>query len=241
MSTGVITGLDQRQEWLLPIFWDQYKKFNAYPVVFVDFGMSQQGIEWCQKQGIYQKLHTSLDYKKPRDETLIEAFEKRYGKSIWEVRPSWFKKPYAMKQSPFEKSLWLDLDCLVHQALSPIFDLLHLGSEFALARNREPYVDFLLPGEIDYNGGVIAFNSPGRVIDQWIRLIEEEPNAFPGDQEFLSRVIHRDKPPFIELPPIYNWYHGWPKSDEVVIEHYCGGNGKIKLLNQFYKEYLVKN
>jgi len=41
---------DKGQQWLLPWWWEQYSAHNSYPVVFVDFGLSEKGIA-CAKRG----------------------------------------------------------------------------------------------------------------------------------------------------------------------------------------------
>jgi hypothetical protein len=50
-QSGIIVGCDANQEWLLPWWWDHYCKHNSYPVAFVDFGMSEAALAWCQEKG----------------------------------------------------------------------------------------------------------------------------------------------------------------------------------------------
>lgn len=48
---GVICGAEITQEWLLPWWWERYREHNALPVVFFDFGMSEEMKEWCKARG----------------------------------------------------------------------------------------------------------------------------------------------------------------------------------------------
>ena len=37
-----VTGCDESNEWMLPWFMSNYKKYNNYPIAFADFGVSKE-------------------------------------------------------------------------------------------------------------------------------------------------------------------------------------------------------
>lgn len=48
---GVLVGCDQTQEKLLHWWWKHYVQHNTYPVMFIDFGMSDAMRAWCEERG----------------------------------------------------------------------------------------------------------------------------------------------------------------------------------------------
>src|SRR5579862_7309437 len=125
-KNGIIVGTDLTQEWLLPWWWKHYSAFNAYPVAFVDFGMSDPVKDWCRERGELISLFVADVFVAEREEidpALVKQMEEACGKEFWPSRHAWFKKPLACLQSPFVKSLWIDLDCEIRGQLDPLFDL----------------------------------------------------------------------------------------------------------------------
>jgi hypothetical protein len=231
---GIVLGCDFRQEWLLSWWWKNYSAHNEYPVVVFDFGMSGEGIAWCQEKEIYQSFSKSISAS-PKESLPTEKqkeWEARYGAGIWRVRGAWLKKPFALLESPFDQSLWIDLDAQVKGDVTPIFEA--LGSfDIAVTKDREQSFDFLLPGEVNYNSGVIAFRKEASIIPHFIKVSQKFEQTLPGDQEFLSRTIYLYEPSLIELPPIYNWYHAWGPNTSALIHHFCGGPAKVEILKSF--------
>ena len=231
MGEGILVGCDRNQEWLLPWWWKHYSTHNDYPVAFADFGMSGEGIAWCMERGEYFQPSTPLITPKQGIRPKVRAFwEERFGKNVWSVRASWLKKPFAVLEAPFTSGIWLDLDCQVKGVLDPLFHTLNLGVDLALVKDREQKLNFLLPGEINYSSGVVAFRQGTPILQQWVEITCSMQNELPSDQELLTRAIFIHKPALFELPAIYNWYHPWGKNEEAIIHHYCGGLGKIEIL-----------
>jgi hypothetical protein len=227
---GIIVGCDFKQEWLLPWWWRHYHSHNDYPVFFVDFGMSKEGRKWCKKKGILIELPAqSISLKKEIPKTKRKFWENRYGAGIWNVRSAWLKKPFALLQYPLEYGLWLDLDCQVKRDLEPIFHSLSLGFEIAVVKDREQNSGFMLPNEISYSSGVIAFHK-GLFLQKWVDTTIGWKDHLPGDQEILSRAIFLHEPALLELPPSFNWFFPWGTNDKAYIYHFCGGLGKIAIL-----------
>lgn len=231
---GIVLGCDVRQEWLLPWWWKNYSAHNDYPVVVFDFGMSEEGILWCQEKGVYRTLSSRVSSSSKEDlsREKQQEWETRYGAGIWRVRGAWLKKPSALLESPFDESLWIDLDAQVKGDITPIFEA--LGScDIAVTKDREQDFDFLLPGEVNYNSGVIAYRKEAPIISQFALMAHRLEQTLPGDQEFLTRTIYLYEPKLIELPPIYNWYHAWGPNASALIHHFCGGPAKVEILKSF--------
>ncbi len=241
---GIIVGCDQNQEWLLPWWWKHYSKHNHYPVAFVDFGLSKEAKDWCKQRGLYIDLtsaDTSTFVQKPNAE-IQKKWEARYGDAIWAERLAWFKKPFACLSSPFALTLWLDLDCQVRGSLDPLFHSLGLGIEIALRRESESIqqlhqqLEFILPGEINYNSGVIAFSHSSSIIQQWTELAVQHNELFISDQQALSRAIFLHKPIILDLPNEFNWSVAEGYHEPATIHHFHGGLLKMEIVKSINKQ-----
>ena len=212
---GVICGADQRAEWLLEFWWTCYQVHNRWPVTFFDFGMSEKGRRWCEERGDLVHIASVLP---PQQEEVEDsrkiAWEKAYGKSIWQARPAWFLKPFACALTPYQRTLWLDLDCEVVDPLDPLFDL---SDEVGLVCEKEAL----------YNSGVFLFSKGSPLIERWKELSKTHATRFSGDQELLSYLIrdegfsvtsldaawnHRMSEGFSLSAHIYHWVGEWGKA-----------------------------
>ena len=235
MDQGVIVGCDLHQQWMLPWWWRHYSTHNSYPVVFMDFGMSEEARSWCKKRG--ECLSLSNFYPVSSEKIISPStkalWERRYGKGFWIRRQAWFKKPFSLLQCPFSVGIWIDIDCQVNCDLEALFQCIHLGAEIGICKDRNEIIDFILPGEIHYSSGVIAFRKDSPILQQWVDLSIQEEQNLPGDEETLSRAIFTFRPNLVELPPTYNWCWSHSPNENVIIRHFSGGQGKIELLNHF--------
>ena len=64
---GIIVGADLTQEWLLPWWWEKYRKNNSYPLAFIDLGMSFEMKDWCRARGEHIPLRVA-DFAAEREE-----------------------------------------------------------------------------------------------------------------------------------------------------------------------------
>jgi hypothetical protein len=221
---GIVVGCDRQQEWMLCWWWGHYVEQNTLPVAFIDMGMSKEAVAWCRERGECIPL-PAIPYRTPKKRAL---WQECYGPGIWGVRPAWLKKPHALLHSPFDVGLWLDMDCEVKGSLDPIFHLMALGGEIALA--QDAYKGLMQwPGEVNYNAGVIAFRKNAPILSQWVEALSQ--HELPGDQEYLCRAIHLNQTEVMEIPRVYNWVSalGCPDED-VVIRHHSGGAAKAALV-----------
>jgi hypothetical protein len=223
---GILVGSDARQEWLLPWWWENFRRHNQYPVSFVDFGLSQEKKAWCRERGELIALRTPPLFVKDREEVcgaLAEGWESHYPDTFWASREAWFKKPLACLQSPYERTIWCDLDCEVVQPLDGLMRACDDVSGIALAK------DF--SSQEMYNSGVIVFQKNHPLIQEWAKQSIEKNGLFRGDQDLLSQIIAEKGLSICELSPIYNWSVGFGKREDVVIYHWLGDAAKSALRN----------
>lgn len=223
LSRGVIVGADLTQEWLLPWWWERYRRHNTLPVFFVDFGMSQEGKAWCRERGELHALPLSDAFVAERSEIsppLVEEMERVCGKQFWPSRTIWFKKPFACLLSPFSQGLWIDLDCEVCGCLDPLFSL----SQGKLGMVREAFDN--RGANQQYNAGLILFPHGAQCITEWADRSVRENHLFRGDQDVLNALIQERNFPLVELPEIYNWSRLKKANPEAVVVHWHGPHGK---------------
>ncbi|HSX10448.1 MAG TPA: hypothetical protein VLF94_01850 [Chlamydiales bacterium] len=228
MNRGVLVAADISQEWILPWWWEHYKRKNHLPVVFVDLGMSFEKKAWCKERGKLIPLRV-FDFAAAREEmepSLVQKFEEEYGVRFWECRNAWFKKPLACLQSPFDTTLWIDIDCEVRCCVEPLFDF----PGFALAKDQ---IALTSPYQV-YNSGVIVFKRSLPLIERWASEAMKKSELFRGDQELLSWMIAEEKVPVTELPPLYNWSRSLGENPEAKIYHWHGINGKKVIRHELH-------
>jgi hypothetical protein len=228
LPKGVMVASDIQQEWLLPWWWENYSRFNTLPVVFVDFGMSKEKKKWCKEHGTLIPLLVPDIFVAERDKmdpALVSQLENElFGTFFWAYRNAWFKKPLACLQSPFEISLWIDLDCEVCGPLDVLYDL--YGDSIAMTRYPEKCITYPI-----YNSGVVVFRRGLPIYEEWADLSIEQNHLFGGDEEILSKLL-LDQDILIHLPPIYNWSRMWPENPNAVIRHWHGPYGKHYIHHQ---------
>jgi hypothetical protein len=233
---GVIVGCDSAQEWLLEWWWERYSAENAFPVSFVDMGMSPSAQQWCRKRGELIALNLDMSFIKLRKEIEPELVHKwdyssEVSPDIWESRSKWFKKPFALLHSPFKRSVWLDLDCEILGSIHALFSQ-DASSELALVRE---YASSHLPRihpDVRYNGGVIVFAHGSEILQKWAGAAVTRNHCFPSDDVLLSALIYEWQFPVLDLPEIYNWVLRWGLNINAIIHHWCGPAGKAYIKNQ---------
>ena len=228
---GVVVGSDQTQEWLLPWWWKNFRQHNAHPITFIDIGLSPEMKCWCQERGTVIHLPIADNFVTPQekvDPSLRALWESGSGTSFWKNRSSWFKKPIACLQSPYKRSLWLDLDCEVRAPLSSLFALCDHPSGIALS---------LEPSNV-YNSGVIVFKHGCSLIKEWASQVFKLNHAFVGDQELLSHIIRENNLTIAEISRHYNWSRCYENNPEAAIFHWHGATGKTAISYQIQRDNL---
>ncbi|MBM3197880.1 MAG: hypothetical protein FJZ58_01320 [Chlamydiae bacterium] len=216
MEKGILVASDARSEWLLPWWWERYRACNTYPVAFVDLGMGVASRLWCEERGYVLQGEKSSP-QEPVEERLA-SWEKIYGKSYKQVRQAWFQKPLACLISPFETTVWLDLDCEVLSSIQELFSYVEEKKELAVCREISSYTYC--------NSGVIVFKKKCSLLQKWADLCVYSAASYWGDDHALSEVVLAHRERCGELPFIYNWRisQGIPLQAKII--HWCGEWGK---------------
>lgn len=238
-SIGVLVGSDASQEWLLPWFYVHFRKYNPdCPIVFADFGMSSEARNWCEERGSLQSVPAISIESAEKPGVLFQGeFWQEWKLDISSWAPGrlvCFRKPLALAESPFKRTLWLDLDCQVRGDLESLFAMALSSDGLAaapcgsfchvnnLSRKRVFLID-------KYNTGVILTEKASPILEQWVSLIEGRV-SFLTDEGSLSFLVDRKEMQITEIPYLYNWpVHAWGENEEALIYHWLGREAKCRL------------
>jgi len=200
-----LTGCDKKTEWMLPWFVENYKKYNDLPIIFADFGCSNQVKEYASKQ-----FHAIINFTNT------------------ELR-GWFMKPLAMVNCPAVDTVWVDTDCEILSDISDIFKL--IKNEKLLMAEDHPLIK--RRKEIWHNSGVVGFRNKPRILKAWLEQVKNKQMV--GDQEVLHSILNPiTRMTYIEdLPKEYNWLRihiddGFDSPNKKIM-HWTGPKGKIKI------------
>lgn len=202
-----LTGCDQRTEWQLPWFIENYKKYNDTPLVLANFGLSTDALLYAK-----ENVHAVIN--------LTEHAGK-----------GWFLKPMAMLHCPSKETVWIDTDCEVRADISPIFD--YIEPEKLLMGVDHPWTK-RHGGAKWHNSGVVGFKGKPSILKRWKAQIELSNKR--GDQEVLFSMLNDiTKMTYItDLPHKYNVLridlidNTAPK--DIAVMHWTGeiGNNEIR-------------
>ncbi len=228
---GVLVGADLTQEWLLPWWWGHYRKHNAHPVTFIDFGLSFEKKEWCRQRGELVPLRLLDDFVAQKVDPLIAHYVKEeFGPHFSECRAVWFKKPLAFLQTPYRRTIWIDLDCEVRGSITPLFAYADQPTGLGMIKDRcHTLIDYDYP---IYNSGVVPYRRTLTLIVEWAQHCIERNHHFRGDQEVLSHMIAEKEISISEIPLIYNWSRVLPNPEQALIVHWHGVYGKHVIRTQ---------
>ena len=241
MTNGIVVAATHHLEWILPWWWINYKAHNDLPVAFFDLGLSEKAKDWCKQRGslISLDIPDSLVFGKEKvDPLLADLWEKVIGSGIWDIRLKWFKKPFVLTESPFLKTIWIDLDCEIKTSLTSLFLLCENEAGFCIGKEPEALqkgllsLKLTLPEEITYNSGVVVYKKGAPILNRWKKEVLERNHFYIGDQEALSRILFLEKYNFTELPQEYNWDRGLGPNPNALIFHWHGQKGKQMILEQ---------
>ena len=159
-----LTGCDVNTEWQLPWFIKNYQKHCKLPLLFADFGMSEE----------------ALNLIAPVAENVVKT-----------PRKGWFSKINALEHYArmYEKVCWVDTDCQILRDPSAIFRYTEAGKLTMVKDHpwstRRPQL-----GEW-YNSGVVAVEGPTPLLTTW--KAEAAKGNYVGDQEALHGYIGGDE------------------------------------------------
>jgi len=242
---GVITGCDKRVEFLLPWWWKNYSAHNSYPVVFLNFGMTETAISWCKKRGDVVDIEIPqgiiADGRGQIDPEALEKWE-RFKKWKWDKHRIFFTKAVSLLSTKFKRTLWLDIDCEVLGNLALLFE--HCVPPYELVVNesrktkdeRRRLIGGLKEGDELYNTGVLVFFHGSPSIQKWIEGWLKYNKYYFGDQDILSKILNRKQYPFKVISrEIYNAHRKLvPLTDKVLIRHWMGDGIRLIIKKMLY-------
>jgi len=234
---GVVIASDVKQEWMLPWWWANYTRYNLFPVTFVDFGLSEKGRGFCKQRGELVEIPVLPFIGRKEDVALEKAHfweSLSDGRSWWDKRVLWHKKPIALLQTPYERTIWLDTDCEVKAPLDPLFEQIANKREILICQDSDATQKevgekgFILEDEVLFNSGVVGFCKGSEYIKEWAEYTIKEHAAFFGDDTLLSRLIYERKWQVQKLDPLYNWKDlERGAHPDAKISHWAGEAGKF--------------
>ena len=228
MTRGVITGCNEKQEWLLKSWWEHYSKSNDFPVTFIDYGLSKSARMWCEKRGPVLDIPPA-PVATP-DEVAPERIkiwnEMATHHDFWPSRPYWFAKPHAILSTPYKETAWIDIDTFVIRSITPLFEACE-KTGIALAPEVEHGIisgkncGFYKSEEAVYNTGIMSYKKDHPFLKKWVEGALTRSAEFMGDQDLFIRMVHEENVPIEELSPIYNWRLTNGMRDDVAIIHFA--------------------
>ena len=200
---GILVGCNTEQEWLLPWWYENYRKHNERPVAFADFGMSAQARAWCEERGEFVRWPHAV------------------------IANPYYGKVLAMLSSPFGKTLWMDLDIEVRGTLDEWFadadaERVRVGTD-----PQSPWRYNANP----INSGLLLVPHGVTAIQEWMELLFKTGQS--EDQSILNRIWAEHPEHFCLMPPWCNWLRlmGAPPENAVAV-HWTGPPGKSEIKRQ---------
>ncbi len=226
---GILLACDMDQEWMLKWWWDNYSRHNDLPVHFIDMDLSANMRKWCAQVGTISPLSHKLPYTGEPTEEDKARWESIYAGPILTLRKKMLLKPYALEQSPFTKTLYLDNDTQVLTSLQPLFEL---DTPFAIcpepiyAQSLDDAKGVIESGHPLYNSGVTLYTKGTPILNQWIDLTNRANHKYMGDENVLTDVIYNHSHTPYHLDPIWNWRPSQGENPHARIIHHVASHGK---------------
>jgi hypothetical protein len=240
-NKGILIIANKKQEWIIPWWWYNYRKFNVLEVSFLNCGMSKKALHWCEKKGrvITLDKESIVFSKKEVNKANQKRWETANGKQIWEKRKIWFLKPFALLKTPYDETFYMDLDCEVKMNVEPLFSYCRHKSGFSCAYEMDFFQKYyqkekeILPKEKVINTGVIIYKKNCSFLQFFAQEALARHHEFFGDQNLFQRLIFEKSIPFNPLPAEYNFIsHLKLDSTNASIVHWGGSSGKETIKSQ---------
>ena len=238
-QNGVITGCDQKMEWILKWFWRHYSATNSLPITFLDFGVSKSARLWCEK---HMHVISCPIPKQFEEEPLSFSLPKEWSDAQKErrliERKFWFTKVCSLLKTPYLRSLWVDIDCKFLDRVDSIFEFCDHASGTALSLDSEQTISYwkkwglYKPGAKGYHAGIILFKKRSPLIEKWALSCQKEHTMEYGEQTLLNSLIERENITVPLLPDKCHWIYPNNVPKGVKIVHYGGEEAKNMILRE---------
>ena len=157
----LITGGDARQEWMLPWWYENARRHNDLPVVFVDAGLSRKALAWCRARG----------------EVVSPGVP---------VANAFLAKPFAILKSPYSDILWTDLDCEILKPVETIFS--QTPAEIGVVPDAPGASDPIQAGVIVVRHGGATILEWAALCRDWRKLDRSQVPTGHKDQSLLGHL-----------------------------------------------------
>lgn len=191
------------------------------PVCFADFGMSRKMRDWCKRRGSVIDL-SGMHHAENRAK-------------------GWFKKPWAIVKSPYEKVVWLDTDCEVLGSLEAYFaycDGASIGLNYDVRTNFNLSHCLGKGGNLitePFQSGVVVACPDNELVAEWAERCMAGSGARSDQEVLIALIVERIESGNTAtrirvMPPEYQWLRlqGEPPDNAVVV-HWTGPAGKERI------------
>ncbi len=180
---GVITACDASY---FPGFQLLFRSLKGFPVTLFDVGLTDAQRAWCADRGI------------PVRTIVLEMPASVRGWQAW-------NKPLYCEASPYERTLWLDADCVTRGPLQPIFDFVgerpfimrHWMEEYPKPNDARLYERFPVssrfPTKRLLNAGVIGIRKSRDLSAPWFRAWRGMVTSAAADTDLQKWVTFWDE------------------------------------------------
>lgn len=140
-------------------------------------------------------------------------------------------KVFAIKNTPYKKTIFLDTDTIITDDISELFRILE---KFDIALVNVPYKNRKYPF---YNTGVIAFNKNQRIMDLFKLWEQKYDKRIGNDQPPFQEALLQSSISVFTLPPEYNFRVLFTSYAQKRIKILHGHN--IVSMNYLKRDYLI--
>ncbi len=217
---GVIVGLDAGREWLMPWWFDTFRRHNDLPVAFADFGMTAAMRDWCADRG-----------------SVVDVADAP-------VPAAALRRPFAVLRAPFEEILWLEPECEVRGAVGPLLALSREGgvalmpaaTDRAVAAEAGDGRSAPSGGAPAWDGAMLAIRHGHSLATDWAAEVVARGSEQENDREALARVIARRGYAVRPIPlTLASDQHGGPGAAAAVCR-WTGEDGQAALRERLKAE-----
>ena len=177
---GVIVSAIPEQSDMLFWFIENYTKHCSLPLVFADFGLLEKDRLYCKQYG------EILDVSDI-------SWENQYC--------GWMRKPFVCLRTPFQKTIWLDLDIEIKSDLKEFFQFCcngNIGLAEDTYQNNSPGNSIFrenIPQDLKIpDTGVVVYEYGNKLIKEWaIKVANNTNQKYKGDNQVLGVVCYENK------------------------------------------------
>lgn len=227
---GILIGSDEEFESWIPWWYFNYSKYNSFPIAIADFGMSKKMLDWCAQKWEIIKVDPPEGLFEKRIEPYLSQVESKFIPQKAKIWACWYLKPFILLQSPFQRTLWIDIDTLIRKSISELYEYAREPHQISMGiEEPEEKVNRLVPmgilrkGDKLFNSGVIVYLHKAEIVQQWAKATLEDEGFYLGDQQIFSKMVSKMDYEIPVLPKKYNWLvNNEGINQDAAILHFAG-------------------